>query len=106
MHITLRAILLIVCGLLPLSIAIATDEDDMAEMQKRLNAEVMEKPFTVEDAAKVDAYVQDAMKKNLKPKEKPPARWRSGYTCQDLWRYSYNDYRDCVYYHRYYGRYW
>lgn len=31
---------------------------------------------------------------------------RPGYTCNDLWRYSYYEYRDCVYYHCYYGRYW
>jgi Ni/Co efflux regulator RcnB len=105
----MRAIFLplfVACGLFSGSIALADDEDDMAEMQKRLNAEVMQKPFTVEDAAKVDAYVQDAMKKNLKPKQTAPKTWRPGYTCNDLWRYSYYDYRDCVYYHRYYGRYW
>ena len=98
--------LLIAGGSLFSSFAFASDEDDMAEMQKKLNAEVMQKPFTVEDAAKVDAYVQDAMKKDIKPKQTAPSYWRPGYTCNDMWRYSYNDYRDCVYYHRYYGHYW
>jgi len=93
-------------ALLSAPLAIASDEDDMAEMQKRLNAEVMQKPFSVEDAAKVDAYVKDAMKKDLKPKQAAPKTWRPGYTCRDLWNYSYYDYRDCVYYHRYYGHYW
>lgn len=81
-------------------------EDDVAEMQKKLNAQVMEKPFTVEDQQKIDAYVTEAMQKNLKPKERAPEHWAPGYTCQNLWHYSYNEYRDCVYYHRYYGRYW
>jgi hypothetical protein len=81
-------------------------DENMAEMQKKLNAEVMEKPFTVADQAKVDAYINEAMQKNLKPKQQAPQHWSPGYTCQDLWRYSYNEYRDCAYYYRYYGRYW
>jgi hypothetical protein len=103
---------IIILSLAAASVVLATapvfagDEDDMAEMQKRLNDQVMQKPFSVEDAAKVDAYVQEAMKKDLKPRQTPPKDWRPGYTCNDLWRYSYNEYRDCVYYHRYYGRYW
>lgn len=105
----MRAVLsamLIICGLAFTPCTLADEVDDMAEMQKRLNAQVMEKPFTVEDAAKVDAYVEEAMKKGLKPRQTAPENWRPGYTCRDLWRYSYYDYRDCVYYHRYYGRYW
>jgi hypothetical protein len=86
--------------------AFASDEEDMADMQKKLNAEVMQKPFTLEDAARVDAYVREAMKNNLRPIQTPPKDWRPGYTCNDLWRYSYDEYRDCFYYHRYYGHYW
>ncbi len=82
----------------------ASDEEDMAAMQKKLNAEVMEKPFSVEEIGKIDAYVKDAMKKDLKPREKAPANWQAGYTCANL--YNYYDYRDCAYYHHYYGRYW
>ncbi len=94
-------------GLLAAALAFAgTDEEDLAAMQKQLNAQVMQKPFSVEDQAKVDAYIKDAMKKDLKPKEQRPEHWRPGYTCMDLWRYSYYEYRDCYFYHRYYGRYW
>lgn len=90
-------------------IANADDASDMAAMQKQLNAETMNKPFEVEDAAKVDAYVNDAMKKNLQPKQTAPTGWAPGYTCDSYYhQYSYNyyGYRDCMYYHRYYGRYW
>ena len=86
-----------------------THADDMAEMQKKLNAETMDKPFQVEDATKVDSYIQDAMKKDLKPNPTVPANWGPGYTCDSYYhRYSYNyyGYRDCMYYHHYYGRYW
>lgn len=102
--------LIIVAGLFSIvafvSAVFASDEDDMAKMQRQLNQQTLEKPFSVEDAAKVDAYVADAMKKNLKPREKAPAYWQPGYTCASLWSRSYYDYRDCTYYHRYYGRYW
>jgi hypothetical protein len=85
--------------------AMAGDKEDMAEMQKQLNAGVMAKPFSVEDEAKIDAYVKDAMKKDLKPKESAPSYWQPGWTCNNLYGHYY-DYRDCRYYHRYYGRYW
>jgi hypothetical protein len=88
--------------------ALADSASDMAEMQRKLNAETMEKPFSVEDTAKIDAYVADAMKRNLQPRQAAPSDWQPGYTCDSYYRYhhSYLGYRDCVYYHRYYGRYW
>ena len=89
--------------------AFADTASDMAEMQKQLNAETMNKPFQVEDASKVDSYIKDAMKKDLKPDPTPPANWGPGYTCDSYYHhYSYNyyGYRNCMYYHHYYGRYW
>ena len=89
--------------------AFADADADMAEMQKQLNQETMSSGFHVEDTARIDSYIQDAMKKNLQPKQNPPAGWQPGYTCASYYRryaYSYNGYRDCLYYHRYYGRYW
>lgn len=79
-----------------------------AEMQQRLNAETMNKPFEVEDVSKIDSYINDAMKKNLQPRKNPPANWQSGYTCDGYYGmyHNYYDYRDCLYYHRYYGRFW
>ena len=97
--------LLVLAFAAPLSSAFADDEDDLAKMQQQLNAQVMQKPFTVEDTAKLDAYIKEGMKKNMKPKETPPTAWRPGWTCDNL-MYSYYDYRNCMYYYRYYGHYW
>jgi hypothetical protein len=81
-------------------------EAEKIEMQKRLNAEVLSKPFFAEEPEKVEAYIQEASKRKLKPPEYTGANWREGYTCRDLLRYSWHEYRDCAYYHRYYGRYY
>ena len=86
--------------------AAASDEDDMAEMQRKLNAETMGKPFFAEQPEKVDAYIKEAMKKNLKPPEYKGKNWQPGYTCRNLLSYSWREYRNCRYYHRYYGRYY
>ncbi len=86
--------------------AIASDEDDMAEMQRQLNAETLNKPFLAEQPEKVDAYIKDAMKKNLKPSEYTGNHWQRGYTCRDMLRYSWREYRNCRYYRSYYGRYY
>ncbi len=84
----------------------ASEEDEMAAMQKRLNAEVMEKPFSVADEKKIDAYIKDAMKKDLKPIKIAPSFWKPGYTCASIYHYGWNHYRSCRYYRRYHGRYW
>ena len=86
--------------------AFANEEDEMAAMQKKLNAEVMEQPFLAEEPEKVEAYIQESLKKKIKP---PPYRgnyWRPGYTCHDLLRYNWREYRNCMYYYRYYGHYY
>ncbi len=85
----------------------ASEEDEMAAMQRRLNTEVMEKPFSVADEKKIDAYIKDAMKKDLKPPvTKAPNFWRPGYTCASIYHRGWNHYRSCRYYRHYYGRYW
>ncbi len=84
----------------------ANEEDDLAEMQKQLNAETINKPFLAEQPEKVDAYIKEAMKKNIKPVEYEGTHWRRGYTCHNLLRYSWHEYRNCRYYHSYYGRYY
>jgi hypothetical protein len=81
-------------------------ETDQERMQRQLNEQVMAAPFSVEDTAKIDAYVKNAMEKNLKPQVNPPAYWRRGYTCANIYSYGWRAYGDCTYYHRYYGRYW
>jgi hypothetical protein len=102
----IRTILLTGSLLCLLQPAMASEEDDMAEMQKQLNAEVLEKPFLAEQPEKVEAYINEAMKKNLKPPEYTGTYWRRGYTCHDLLRYSWREYRDCRYYYRYHGHYY
>lgn len=92
-----------------ISSTFADSASEMAEMQKRLNQETQEKPFQVADAAKIDSYIADAMKRNLQPKQTPPDNWQPGYTCDSYYNqygYNYNGYRDCMYYQHYYGRYW
>lgn len=85
----------------------AQTEEELRAMQQSLNKEVLEKPFSVEDEAKIDAYVKDAMAKNLKPEvSKAPDYWKPGYTCADIYSYGWNAYRNCRYYRSYYGRYW
>lgn len=93
---------------IPAPALFADSASDIAEMQKQLNQETLDKPFAVEDAAKIDSYINDAMKKDLKPKQTAPNGWQAGNTCDAYYtgRYNYDAYRDCQYYHRYYGRYW
>ena len=96
----------LICALVSSS-AIGQTAQELAEMQKKLNAEVMEKPFSVADEAKIDSFIKDAMAKNLKPIEsKAPAHWQAGYTCADIYQYGWSGYQNCRYYHHYYGRYW
>ncbi len=80
---------------------------EMAEMQKMLNAEVMAKPFSVEEMSKIDAYIAESMKKNLIPqpyKATSTQPWVRGMTCAHL--RSYVARRNCRYYYRYYGHYY
>lgn len=77
-----------------------------ADMQRRLNEQVLDKQFSVENEANLEAYIKDATERGTPPISTPSKHWQNGYTCGDLRRYSWNDYRDCSYYHRYYGHYW
>lgn len=86
--------------------AFASEEDDLAEMQKKLNAEVLSQPFLAERPEEVDAYIKEAMEKDLKPDVYKGPHWRPGYTCHDMLRYSWIEYRNCRYYYHYYGRYY
>lgn len=83
-----------------------TEEEEMARMQKELNQGVMKQPFLAEQPAKVEAYIQEALKNKVVPPEYTGQYWRPGYTCRDLLRYSWREYRNCRYYYRYHGRYY
>ena len=104
---TLRLIPLLVTVFLS-SVVMADEAAEMAAMQQQLNAEVMSEPFDAGDPAKIDAYINDAMEKGIKPVTNAPDYWQPGYTCNYIrqYRYNYNTYRNCLYHHRYYGRYW
>lgn len=84
----------------------ADDAAEMERMQQQLNKEVLEKPFLAEEPEKVDAYIKEASKNHIKPLEYTGQNWREGYTCHDLLRFSWTEYRDCSYYHHYHGRYY
>lgn len=99
------------CGLLLVSAitqawADKADDAERQRMQSQLNKEVMEKPFFAEEPEKVDAYIKEASKNHIKPLEYTGDHWRAGYTCHDMLRYSWVEYRNCSYYHHYYGRYY
>lgn len=95
------------CSGLALRASAGNAEDRERElMQQQLNQQVMAAPFSVEDQARIDAYVKNAMEKDLKPVPNPPRYWRRGYTCDSIRSYGWRAYGDCYYYYRYYGRYW
>lgn len=83
-----------------------SEEDEMAAMQRQLNSEIMAQNFDPGDQVKLDAYMAEALKKNLKPEGSRPSYWRPGYTCNNIYSYGYRAWRNCRYHHRYYGRYW
>jgi hypothetical protein len=84
----------------------AAKKKKMAEMQASLNQEVMDRPFLAEKPEEVDAYIKSMLEKNVKPPEYSGTYWRPGYTCRNLLRYDWTQYRNCRYYYRYYGRYY
>jgi len=92
-----------------LAIAGEASAETAEEMQQRLNAEVAASPFNGGDYKKAAAYAEDALKRGIQPVMVAPSYWVPGSSCSYLTThryYRYDDYRDCVYYHRYYGHYW
>jgi hypothetical protein len=80
--------------------------DDMKKMQEQLNQEILSKPFSIADEARVKAYIEDAQRRGEVPPPYTGKHWRPGYTCVNLRPYSYREYLACRYYHSYYGRYY
>jgi hypothetical protein len=84
----------------------AGEKEDMAEMQKKLNQNVMERPFNPGDKVAIDAYLAEAIKNATPPpQQQPPQNWQPGWTCNNLMG-SYYQYRNCLHYYRYYGHYY
>lgn len=91
--------------------AACADEADKArqEMQHALNQQVMAAPFNPGDVKRAQGYAEQAKKQGVVPAQQAPAYWQPGWTCGNLIAYpyyNYGDYRNCVYYNHYYGRYW
>lgn len=83
-----------------------SEDDALAKAQAQMNAEVLSKPFLAEKPEEVDAYIKSMLEKKVEPPEYQGNYWRSGYTCRDLLRYNWTQYRNCKYYYRYHGRYY
>ncbi len=75
-------------------------------MQNQLNQQILNKAFDPDDPANLQAYLDDAVEKGIKPPLQPIQQWRSGYTCDTIRRYGYIGYRNCMLYYRYYGCYY
>ena len=105
-----RTLLLLMAGLASLAAHAADDgAAERARMQRALNEQVMSAPFNAGDIKKAEDYAEQAKKQGVLPVPRPPAYWAPGWTCSSLPAYVgyvYTDYRNCIYYHRYYGRYW
>ncbi|SNY49328.1 hypothetical protein SAMN06297280_1356 [Arsukibacterium tuosuense] len=82
------------------------EDDELARAQAQMNAEVLSKPFLAEKPEEVDKYIKSMLEQNIKPEEYKGRYWRKGYTCRDLLRYNWTEYRNCQYYYRYHGRYY
>lgn len=91
-------------------LGICAGADEAREvMQSQLNQEVMATPFSSGDVKKATDYAEEAKKQKVVPVAQAPAYWVPGWTCANLTGYAYYNYttyRDCVYFHHYYGRYW
>ncbi|MDP5032685.1 MAG: hypothetical protein NWQ54_24925 [Paraglaciecola sp.] len=83
-----------------------SEDEELARMQAQLNANVLSKPFLAEKPQEVDAYIKSMIEKKVKPEPYQGTYWRPGYTCRDLLRYNWTEYRNCRYYYQYYGRYY
>jgi hypothetical protein len=97
--------------LMAVSASVMADDADKAreEMQRKLNESVMSSPFNAGDIKKAQAWAEDAKKQGVAPVPQAPSYWRPGWSCSNLTAYAYYnymDYRNCVYHHYYYGRYW
>lgn len=98
-----------ICLVMAISLPVVADESEdeaLARAQAQMNAEVLSRPFLAEKPKEVDAYIKSMLEKKAVPAEYKGTYWRAGYTCRDLLRYNWRQYRDCRYYHRYHGRYY
>lgn len=84
----------------------ALSEAEKKAIQNQLNQQVINKSFDPDNPADLEAYLDDAAQKGIKPPVQPPAHWQPGYTCNDILGFGYLGYRNCMLYYRYYGCYY
>ena len=99
----------LLAGLLAVpSLGFADSAADLAEMQKKLNQEVMEAPFDANIEMKATKEIDALVKQGAKPKSPYWGNlWQPGWnSCNHLYKYGYNYYRDCRYHRRYHGRFY
>ena len=68
----MRTVLILLISLFFLAysaVVLAADKDEMEAIQKKYNSEIMENEFFAEQPDKVEAFIREAMEKNLKPLE-------------------------------------
>jgi hypothetical protein len=75
-------------------------------MQDQLNQQTINRAFDPDNPAHLQAYLDDAVQKGIKPPVEPSPHWRQGYTCDNILSYGYTGYRNCMLYYRYYGCYY
>ncbi len=65
--------------------------------------------FAAEPAAneeqKVQAYISQQKAAGVPPKPDNP-HWKPGYTCNDLRKHSFSEYKECRYYYAVHGRFY
>jgi len=90
---------------LPLHVFALSDAEKKS-MQDELNRQVISRSFDPDNPADLQAYLDDAVQKGIKPPIEPSPHWQPGYTCDSILRYGYYGYRNCMLYYRYYGCYY
>ncbi|PPD03202.1 MAG: hypothetical protein CTY29_10300 [Methylobacter sp.] len=84
----------------------ALSEAEKQAIQNQLNQQTINKAFDPDNPADLEAYLDDAVQKGIKPPVQPPQHWQPGYTCNDILGFGYSGYRNCMLYYRYYGCYY
>jgi hypothetical protein len=68
-------------------------------------ATAQDKSFDASRESEVQAYIKQQIAAGVPPRSSSP-HWKKGYTCQDLLRHDWVEYRECRYYYKVNGRYY
>lgn len=94
-----------VISILPMK-GFALAESEKKAIQNQLNQQIINRAFDPDDPNNLKAFLDDAVRKGIRPPLQPPAGWRPGYTCSNIINNGYTVYRNCMLYYRYYGCYY